>query len=67
MSNLIVSPESPLQEKALKAFLKALEIPYKAQKEEAPYSPEFVAKIKRAEKQIAEGDYEVIKTEDLWK
>ncbi len=66
-TTFIATPETPLQQKALKAFLKALEVPYKTKKEEVPYDPEFVAKIKRSEKQIAEGEFEVIKTEDLWK
>ncbi len=56
-----------MQQKALKAIFKALGLPFKTQKEEKPYDPEFVAKIKRAEKQIAEGDYKIIETEDLWK
>ena len=63
----IVTAESPMQQKALKAIFKALGLPFKTQKEEKPYDPEFVAKIKRAEKQIAEGDYKIIETEDLWK
>ena len=67
MSTFIVTAETPLQERALKALLKALEMPYKAQKEERPYNPEFVAKIERAEKQISEGKYTVIDTADLWK
>jgi hypothetical protein len=35
--------------------------------DESPYDPEFVAKIRRAEKQIAAGKFKIIKTEDLWK
>jgi hypothetical protein len=35
--------------------------------EESSYDPEFVAKIRRSEKQIAAGKCKVIKTEDLWK
>ena len=35
--------------------------------EESPYNPEFVAKVKRSKKQIQNGEYKIIKTEDLWK
>ncbi|MDR0699649.1 MAG: hypothetical protein LBG28_10605 [Tannerella sp.] len=35
--------------------------------DESPYDPEFVAKIRRNETQIAAGKCKVIKTEDLWK
>jgi hypothetical protein len=35
--------------------------------EQSPYDPEFVAKIRRSEGQIAAGKCKVIKTEDLWK
>ena len=33
----------------------------------SPYNPEFVAKIKRSEKNFSEGKYATIKIEDLWK
>ena len=35
--------------------------------EESPYDPEFVAKIRQSEEQIAAGKFKVIRTEDLWK
>ncbi len=73
--------EAPDKEKAraLKAVAKALGVPMsngkarkngsgkKKGKEESPYSPEFVAMIKQGERDIAEGNYKVIKIEDLWK
>lgn len=34
--------------------------------EESPYHPEFVEKIKRAEKQIKEGDFVVLDTKNVW-
>jgi hypothetical protein len=34
--------------------------------EESPYNPEFVAKIKESEQQIKDGNYKIIKIEDLW-
>jgi hypothetical protein len=35
--------------------------------EESPYDPEFVSKIKQSKEQIRNGEYRIIKTEDLWK
>jgi len=35
--------------------------------EKSTYNPEFVAKIKQSKKQIQNGEYQIIKTEDLWK
>ena len=35
--------------------------------EEEPYNPEFVAKIMRSKKDLEEGRFTAIKTEDLWK
>jgi hypothetical protein len=32
----------------------------------SPYHPEFVEKIKRSEQQIENGQYRIIKTQDLW-
>lgn len=63
METLIVRP-TPDKPDALKAFLKALKIDF--EKGEA-YSPEFEAKMKRADEEKKEGRYKVIKTEDLWK
>jgi len=34
--------------------------------EKSSYNPEFVKKIKKAEKQIAEGKYTVLDTNDIW-
>lgn len=42
------------QTEAVKAFLKALKIPFKPLKTD-PYDPVFVAKIKESEQQIKEG------------
>lgn len=41
---------------AIKAFMKALKIKFEvAKEEESPYNPEFVAKIKKGDKEFAEG------------
>ncbi len=39
---------------AIKAFMKALKIKFEVSKE-SPYDPEFVAMIKKGQKEIAEG------------
>ena len=35
--------------------------------EKSPYNPEFVAKIKRSEKQIEEGHFHKLDIDNLWK
>ena len=41
---------------AIKAFMKALKIKFEvAKEEESPYNPEFVSKIKKGDKEFAEG------------
>lgn len=47
----------------LKEFLSAKGISI----DESPYNPEFVAKIKRSQEQIRNGEYRIIKAEGLWK
>jgi uncharacterized membrane protein (DUF106 family) len=42
------------QVKAIKAFMKALKIKFEVM-EESPYDPEFVAMIKKGQKEIAQG------------
>lgn len=37
------------------------------QPKKSPYDPEFVAKIKKSDKNFAEGKFTTIKVEDLWK
>ncbi len=65
-STIIVHPANEEQFNALKAFVKALKIKFEISTEK-PYNPEFVDKIQESRKQIKEGNYSVIKTEDLWK
>ncbi len=54
---------------ALKKMLEILETQPGVQiveEERSPYNPEFVKKIKAAEKQIKEGKSKVLNTEDIW-
>ena len=65
METLIVHPDSKEKLTTLKAFMKALKISYK--KEKQPYNPEFVAKILQGDEDIKAGRTKKIKLDDLWK
>jgi hypothetical protein len=64
MGTLIAHPENKEKLAALKAFMKALKIPF--EEEKPPYNPEFVEKIIRSEEDFKAGKYKAIKTADLW-
>ncbi len=69
MTTITLHPETPEQEKALKAMAKALKIKFEVDEEE-PYDPEFVTKIKKARQQVKEGKGRKISMEELnelWK
>lgn len=51
------------QAKTVRAFLKALEIPFESSGP-SPYDPAFVAKIREGEKQFKEGASKRIKREE---
>lgn len=65
--NIIFHPANNEEMKALKAIGKALKLQFEITDEKKPYNPEFVAKIKESKKQIQEGNFKIIKTDDLWK
>jgi len=70
METIIATPERPDQLEALKAFLSALKINFKAEVADDSktfYSPEFEAKMKRAEEDEKAGRFKTIKTAELWK
>lgn len=64
MEALIVEPKNRKELQAIKAVLKALDISFRT-KEESPYDPEFVAKIKKSEQQVKEGKVTRVKKEEL--
>ncbi len=69
MTTLIVEIPEGGNVKAVESFLKAMKYPFrkpKAKKEKS-YNPEFVAKILESKRQYEEGNFVVIKTEDLWR
>lgn len=63
----IANPIDAAQEKAIEAVFKALKVPYKKTKDESPYDPEFVAKIKRGEEAAKRGEGMKINVAELWK
>lgn len=81
METLTIHPQNKEQSKAIKAVLKALNIPYekaglsgfqndivdKSVTEDSPYDPEFVEKIMRSKKQVEEGKFSRIEMEDFEK
>ena len=42
-------------------------MPFETESDESPYNAAFVAKIIESDKNYADGKFEVIKIEDLWK
>lgn len=65
METLIVQPDSKAKLDAIKAFMKALKIPFEAYK--SSYNPDFVAKIKRGDEDIKAGKTRKISLDDVWK
>jgi hypothetical protein len=65
METLIVHPKTKEQLAALKAFVKALKIDFRTEKDN--YDPAFVEKILQGRKDIEDGKGIKIDTEDLWK
>lgn len=65
-TTIILHPRTKKQVELFRDMAAALKIPFK-EKEESTYNPEFVAKIKRSEKNFSEGKFTKIKTADLWK
>ncbi len=64
-----VHVQTPEQESALKAFVKALKMKFEVSKEK-PYNPEFVNKILDAEKEIKHGKGLKVTSQEfdsLWK
>lgn len=66
METLTIHPKNKAQTEAIKAVLKAMEIPFESESE-STYTPEFVAKIKASEEEEKYGKTKAINTDDLWK
>lgn len=65
METLIVQPKTKEQLTALKAFIKALKIDFKSEKNF--YDPEFIKKILEGSEAIKNGKGIKKSIEDLWK
>ena len=65
-SVFIVHPSNKEQVNALKAFVKAMKIKFEVTSVKN-YNPDFVAKILESKEQFKNGNFTVIKTDDLWK
>lgn len=68
--NITAYTDDASQIEAIKAFMKALKIKFELSKEESPYNPEFVAKIKRGDEDLKNGKGRTVTLEDLdslWK
>jgi hypothetical protein len=66
MQTLIIHSEDK-KIKAIKAFLKAFEVSFEEKKADISYSPEFVAKIKRGDEDVLNGNTTKITLDDIWK
>jgi len=67
-TTIIAHPTTSEQVTALKAFVKALKIKFEVKtKDEKAYDAAFVEMISQGDKDFENGNFKVIKTEDLWK
>lgn len=62
-NTFIIHTDTPEQENALKAFVKALKVKFEVTNK--PYNPEFMAKMRQSEKEIEEAKTVTVKKEDL--
>ena len=65
MESLIVRPENKKQLAALKAVMKALNIPF--EKDKSPYDPEFVKMIEKGDEDLKGGKGIKVDIDNLWK
>lgn len=63
----MVRPLDKAQDKAVKAVLDALKVPYEKTEEKSPYNPEFVEKILQGAQDIKNGKGVKIDVKELWK
>jgi len=66
MESILIEVENKEQLKAIKAFLKLINVSFKLKKEKK-YDPEFVKKIKESSKEAHEGKFTTLNVDDLWK
>lgn len=66
MESIFIEIENKEQIKAIKAFLKLINVSFKTTKEKK-YNPEFVKKISESSQEADEGKLTTINVKDLWK
>ena len=62
--NITAYTSDAAQIEAIKAVLKALKIQFEVTKD-TPYSPDFVAKVRKSEQEFEEGNFISLKQEDI--
>lgn len=67
METFIVQPKNQNERIAIEAFFKELNISFKTEDRESLYDPEFVAKIKRGDEDVAAGRTTKVTLDDIWK
>lgn len=68
--NITAYTNDEKQIEALKAFMKALKIKFEIKKEDNPYNPEFVEKIRQGDEDLKNGKGRTVTLEELdslWK
>lgn len=66
MESIFIETENKEQIKAIKAFLKLINVSFTTKKEKK-YDPEFVKKITESSKEADEGKLTTVNVKDLWK
>ena len=67
MQTLVAYPQNEAQDKALRAVMEALNVPYDEEPDtsDSPYTPEFNEKMKQAEESIRDGKGTVYTMEEF--
>ena len=65
METITVHPKDKGQLTTVEAFLKALKVPFEKVRDESPYNPQFVAKIKKSQQDYREGKGRVVTIKEL--
>ena len=66
METILIRPKSKEQIKVFEEMAKALKIPFEL-KEDSRYKPEFIAMVRKADKDFESGKGKKIKLDDIWK
>lgn len=66
MESITIHPQNRDQINTVKAFLKALKIPFQ-ENTDSPYNPGFVSKIKKSEASVKAGKTHKIPLDEIWK